>query len=133
MKATCIRTKMIGGGTSYDVYLPIREKGYRPIAAGCYATIIHDGPDWKRDQFYRVDDFLRTPHIDNLPILTTERIEAFDALGKVAKRLEISIARRAFPELDGLRELPFLWTNENHDSALIEIEIDISRHPEITD
>ena len=105
IEAHAIRTEMCGGGTAYDVYIPCRYKGYRPIAAGCYATIIR----YRGQDYYRVADYLRTPEIDALPPLTVERLDAFKRLRKVAERLEARIASRAFPELKGCRKLPGPW------------------------
>ena len=98
---------MCGGGTSYDVLVPKQEKSYYPIAAGCYATVVLR----KGKEFFRVADALRTPEIDDLPILTDERLNAFRRLERIAKRLEIRIARRAFPELRHLKSLPTLWAS----------------------
>ena len=55
VKVLCIRTAMVGGGTSYDVYVPVAHKRYRPITCGCYATVIV----WRGKEYYHVDDCLR--------------------------------------------------------------------------
>jgi hypothetical protein len=109
-KITCmvIRTEMCGGGTKYEVLVPVKAKRYQPIACGhIYATVIrrHD------HDYYRVDDFLRDEAIDGLPALSDERWNAFHRLEQVAKRLEIRIAKRAFVELAGRDTLPTLWAS----------------------
>lgn len=121
MKVLCIRTKMVGGGTSYDVYVPIENKSYRPISFGTYATVI-----WRdKGKYYRVDDFLRTPELDTLPALTDERLDAFKRLRKVARRLEVRIAKRVFKELGSVKKLPTLWGNWTLPSKDVWVEVNI--------
>lgn len=129
MKVTAlvVRTKMIGGGTSYAVYLPCSAKGYRPIAGNCYATvIIHGGyKSYPENHYLRVDDFLRTPDIDDLPMLTEERWDAFKRLDKIGERLETRIAKRAFPELRPLAKLPSLWAPWTKESANRHVTVEL--------
>jgi hypothetical protein len=112
VSARVVRTAMVGGGTSYDVYIPVCGKSYKPIAAGCYATVIV----WRGKEYYRLADYLRTPDLDALPPLTDKRLCAFRRIEKLAERLEAKIAARAFSELTGRKALPFLWSRENHPS-----------------
>ena len=108
-----VRTAMCGGGTSYDVYVPIRCKEYKPIAGNCYATEIW----WNGGRYYRLSDFFRTPRLDKLPARTEERWNAYKRLEKLTDRLEAVLAARAFPELAGARKLPGLWASWNLPSA----------------
>ena len=107
MRALVVRTEMIGGGTSYGVLIPRSQKGYRPITAGIYATVII------RDdkEYYRLNDFLTTPDLDNLPAFSDARWNAFRRIGRLAQRLEAKIAIRVFPELKGRTNLPILWAD----------------------
>ena len=118
------RTKMAGcTGTSYDVYVRTRYKKYRPIAFSAYATVVVlDGKE-----YYRLDDFLRTPEIDALDV-SNARAQAFHHLRAVAERLEIRIAKRAFTELAGLDRLPLLWANWNETSATRIVKVRLHRH-----
>jgi hypothetical protein len=126
IQAHVIRTQMVGGGTSYDVYVPTSFKRYRPIAAGCYATVIHrDG-----GEFYELGDVLRGPTIDALPALTQERIDAFRALREFAEGLAYQIAVRAFPELKSLGRLPSLWACWTKPSKTVVLEVDLDANPE---
>jgi len=122
INAIAVRTKMVGGGNSYDIYVPIDQKSYQPITGHCYATVIH----WKNKKYYRVDDFLRTRKTDNLPALTSERFNAFRKLNKVAKKLEICLAKRAFPELKGKKRLPSFWTDDNFPSKDIKVRFSVN-------
>ena len=107
VQATVFRTKMIGGGTSYDVYLACDQKGYRPISGFQYATIVcRDGK-----QYFSVTDFLRTPTIDALPAFSDDRWNSFKRLRKAAERLEFKLAKQAFPELAKLPKMPPLWAD----------------------
>ena len=127
------RTEMCGGGTSYDVLWPKSAKSYRPIAAGCYATVI--SPSFERygetQGYYRTGDFLRTADLDALPALTTERLNAFRAKERAADRFEARIAARAYSELSGIRAVPSFWINETYPSDVRTITVDMSRHAEI--
>lgn len=118
----CVRTKMCGGGTSYDVYVPVKAKRYHPIVGHVYATVcVRDGRD-----YFAVDDFLRDATIDGLPSFSDERMNAFRRLVRVADRLAIRIARRAFPELASLPKLPMLWADWTLPSDEKRISVKIS-------
>ena len=102
----CVRTRMCGGGTAYDVLIPKKCKRYYPIAFGHYATVVcRNGHD-----YFRIADALRTPEIDELPV-GDERFAAYRHLEQLEKRLAIRIARKVYPELKPLRFLPSLWAN----------------------
>ncbi len=115
MEAHIYRTKIIGGGTGYDVLIPCHQKSYRPISFGTYATIVSratKGNDFKsRVDYYYMADFLRTPEIDALPALSDERWNAFKRLEVIAASLSYQLALKAFPELASVRGLPFLWAD----------------------
>ena len=110
--AHCIRTKMCLGSTTYDVYVPTRQKGYEPITNLCYATVII----WQGERYYRLADFLRTPTMDGLPPFSEERSDAFKRIEKLAKRLEAKLAARVYPELAGHKALPWLSETLDHDT-----------------
>ncbi len=102
--ARVIRTRMCGGGTSYDVLFRTEDKPSRPLHGYQYATVIC------RDngKFYSVRDA-----IDRKPRWSMEagwdKYESGKRLDKRANRLACRIAKRAFPELRGLSKLPDLW------------------------
>ncbi len=117
-----VRTAMCGGGTSYDVYIPVRTKAYRPITGHIYATVIcRDGRE-----YYHLSDWLRDQAIDGLEPLTDERWNAFKRLERIARRLEVRLAKRAFPELAGLDKLPFLWAQWDKPSDTQRIRLTVS-------
>jgi len=103
--AVAVRTCMCGGGTAYDVYFRTKDKPSRPLHNGhCYATeIVRDGI-----HYYPVADA-----IDPKPRWSMdagmEKWNAGEKLRRVASRLALRIAKRAFPELRGARKLPDLW------------------------
>ena len=108
INALCIRTAMCGGGTSYDVYFWKRDKPSHPLHNGhIYATTICHGGFGKDREFFQVRDA-----IDPRPRWTMdagiEKYDAGKALEKLADRLAVRIAKRAFPELNGKRKLPSL-------------------------
>lgn len=122
IRVDVFRTKVIGAGNSYDVLVPVRYKLYRPLAAGCYATVINrDG-----ESYYRVDDFLRTAWLDGLQPLSDERLNEFRRMRRVADRLAIRIAKRAFRELKGRDRMPTLWTETTLPSDRKTIEVDLN-------
>lgn len=105
LEVTVIRTAMAGGGTAYDVYWPTQAKPSRPLHCGhIYATVVCHGSS----QYYRTVDAID-------PRSHWEMDPGFDKwnehrrLERVAKRLDVRIAKRVFPELAKARELPFLW------------------------
>lgn len=121
ISAVVVRTQVIGAGAAYDVYVPCRVKGYRPIAFGCYATKI----GWEGQYYYRVDDLLRTPEIDGLPAFSDERWNAFKSLRRTADRLALRLAKRAFSELTPLSKLPTLWASWKAPNAQQEVPFTI--------
>lgn len=121
MKVLCIRTAMIGGGTSYDVYVPKNQKSFHPIAFGCYATtMVRNGKE-----YFSLADILRTRDGDALPV-GDERSAYFKRIRAIAKRLEARFASRVFPELRGHKKLPFLWAQWSMPSAEKAINVKMS-------
>lgn len=108
VKALCVRTAMIGGGTSYDVYFRCKDKPSRPLHGLQYATEVYPCGWQSGGGFYRVDDA-----IDRRERWSMEqgwdKWESHKKLEKVANRLAVRIAKRAFPELNGAKKLPPLW------------------------
>lgn len=117
---------MVGGGNAYHVLVPKSAKEYYPISEGHYhaTVIVRNGGD-----YFTVSDSLRTPGLDELPALTDERLNAFQRLYKVASRLQTRIAKRAFRELRGRRELPSLWSSDNFPSqdVIVHARIPVNR------
>lgn len=104
------RVAMCGGGTSYSVYWKCADKPSRPLHNGhTYATEILSGDG---GPFYATVDAI-DPKRHWAMEAGCAKYDEFKRLERVAKRLECRIARRAFPELAGLRELPFLWAGWN--------------------
>lgn len=96
---------MCGGGTSYDVYWPKEAKPSYPLHnSHIYATVIRHG---KRDYFRTEDAIDPRSHWEMDP--GEAKYAAFKRIEAKAKRLEARIAKRAFPELHGMRHLPSLW------------------------
>lgn len=125
VEAHCFRTKIIGGGNAYDVYIPTKFKDYRPISGHCYATVIH----LQDEKYYSVDNFLRTPEIDSLPAFSDIRWNTFKELEMKADRIAFETAKKAFPELNSLKKLPTLWAVWEKDlpsaKKVIDIEIEL--------
>jgi hypothetical protein len=109
INATVIRTAMIGGGTSYDVYFLKTDKPSHPLHnSHIYATVIMRDD---REFFKVVDAIDPQSHWKMEPGM--KKCDQFKKLEAIAKRLAVRIAKRAFPELRGLRELPSLWASWN--------------------
>lgn len=122
IQITCIRTKMIGWGTSYSVYIQTRHKSYHPISGFSYATTYHeDGRE-----YFSVADFLRTPAVDSLPPMTDERCDAFRRIERLSSRIAFLACVKAFPEVRKYGKVPFLWTNETHDSSRVDIRFKLT-------
>lgn len=122
IRITCIRTKMIGGGTSYSVYIQTRYKTYHPISGLSYATTYHE--DGRK--YFSVADFLRTPAVDSLPSMTDERCDAFRRIQRLSSRIAFLACVKAFPEVRKYGKIPFLWTNETHDSSRVDIRFKLN-------
>jgi len=110
VKALCVRTQMCGGGTSYDVYWRCQDKPSEPLHNGhTYATkVSHGGLEGVRGYFYATEDAIDPRARWEMPA-GLEKWDSHKRLEKLAKRLSVRVAKRAFPELAGLRELPMLW------------------------
>lgn len=109
VKALCVRTSMIGGGTSYDVYFRCKDKPSRPLHGGyTYATQIYPCGYTGGDGFYSVEDAIDRKERWSME-QGWDKWESHKKLEKVANRLAVRIAKRAFPELNGAKKLPTLW------------------------
>jgi hypothetical protein len=117
--AYCIRTKMCGGGTSYDVYFRKADKPSHPLHNNhTYATVIcRNGKE-----FFEVRDAI-DPESHWRMEAGLEKWDAFKRLEKKANRLAVRIAKRAFPELAGARELPFFWAPWTLPSAEVKVPV----------
>lgn len=123
LKVLCVRTRMIGGGTSYDVYFRCKDKPSRPLHGGyTYATQVYPCGWCDGDGFYRVEDAIDPKERWSME-QGLEKWEAHKKLEKVADRLAVRIAKRAFPELAGAKKLPALWASWNLPSEERWIEV----------
>lgn len=116
---------MCGGGTSYDVYFRCEDKPSRPLHGYQYATEIHPCGYSSGRGFYSVFDALDPKSRWSMDA----GIEKWDARGKLepkADRLAVRIAKRAFPELRGMRKLPGLWASWTLPSAEVWVPVQIS-------
>lgn len=120
--AVCFRTAMCGGGTSYDVYFRTADKPSHPLHCGHYyaTTVCRDGGEF----FSVVDAIDPESHWKMEPGF--EKWEGFRALEQRANRLAVRIAKRAFPELRGLRQLPSLWASWNMPSETKRVRVNIA-------
>lgn len=103
-KALVTRTAMIGGGLSYDVYVP--TKYVHNYDAGRQTTIVQDGKEYL--------DYVQAslPEAHYALPKGWDRYDAFLAHEKAARQTMLTLARSVFPELQALEEdtLPSLWT-----------------------
>lgn len=107
-KALVVRTRMIGGGTKYEVYFRCKDKPSRPLHGSTYATEVYPCGFSKGRGFYSVEDAIDPKQRWGMDC-GWEKWESRKPLEKRAQRLAVRIAKRAFPELAGRRELPMLW------------------------
>lgn len=115
------RTLMIMSGTSYDFYVPVKLKQYKPIVSGHYATQIGlDG-----EYYYRLHDFLRTPDLDGLPAFSEKRLRGFRLLDKIAQKIQFEAMLSVFPELSKYGKVPSLWIDEDHPTDSFKVNITI--------
>lgn len=120
--AICIRTKMCGGGTSYDVYWPVKVKPSHPLHNHhTYATTIINGGK----EYFRTEDAI-DPRSHWEMDAGMEKWTQYKHIEKAAKRLNVRVAKRVFPELKGQRELPFLWASWNLPSMEIDVPVRIA-------
>lgn len=110
VKAFCVRTRMIGGGTKYEVYFRCEDKPSRPLHGYTYATQVYPCGHSSGDGFYRVADAIDPRERWGME-LGPAKWETGKRLEKVAARLSFRIARRAFPELSKIRKMPDLWAS----------------------
>jgi len=119
LEATVFRTKMCGGGTSYNVYLTKSDKQYEPRAGNCYATT-HGR---EGGSYYTLGDFFRTKALDALPDFSDLRWDLFQRHHKACERLAFRIAKAAFEELNELSKLPSLWAPWTLDHAKETVKV----------
>ncbi len=126
IKALVKRTEMCGGGTSYDVYWRCEDKPSRPLHNGhTYATVICLSGPRSKGEFYATRDAIDPRHRWEMPA-GMEKWDAGVLLEKKADRLAVRVAKRAFPELAGLRKLPSLWASWTMPSASKWVSVRIS-------
>lgn len=121
IRVTVFRHKMVCGGSSYDVLIARDQKRYYPITGFSRATTVSANGT----EYYSPDNFFRTPELDQLPCLTTQRLNAFDRLHKFADRFKLKIAQRVFPELRKFDKFPSLWTDETHENSVRHVDITV--------
>lgn len=126
MQALVRRTKMVGGGLSYDVYVPISEIPHFEAMKYHTTTIIYNGINYVEyyDATMPVEHWTKDKGWD--------RYEEYCAHEKSSRVEMLAIARRVFPELnklDGITDhLPTLWTmgllpkhKESHAEYMVEV------------
>lgn len=110
---------MCGGGTSYDVYFRTKDKPSRPLHGGhIYATVIC----FEGGEYYRAADAIDPRSRWELDC-GMAKYDAHKRLERVAGRLAVRIAKRAFPELRGAKALPTLWASWTLPSAKILVPV----------
>lgn len=103
MKALAIRTAMVGGGTSYDLYIPLEE--VPPHARDYWShTIIRGGR-----KFMDFDYATVSAEHCAMPA-GIERLWDYNAHEKRAARAGAAVLRKVFPEFT-LEEMPLLWVD----------------------
>lgn len=122
MRVTVIRTAIIGGGLTYDVYVPLSEVPQHVMDTYPSQTWTHGEKFVDFPAATQSEEHTRMPK-------GIARYQAWCDHETKARRLMLKIARRAFPELHNLRDrdtLPHLWTTglmENETSATAELDV----------
>lgn len=112
------RTKMIGGGTGYDVYFRCADKPSRPLHGSEYATVVLiDGVE-----HYRVYDAIDPKARWSLRA-GLDKWDTHLRHQRIARRLEVRIAKRACPELAGADRIPAVWAPWTLPSAVFEVPV----------
>jgi hypothetical protein len=96
MRVHCVRTAIIGGGCSYDVYVP-QEEIPRAVRPRLSSWIVRDSRT-----FANYPEATLPPSHFDMPT-GLERWDAWRAHAIEANRRMLTIAERAFPELATLR------------------------------
>lgn len=112
---------MIGGGTSYHVYFRKSDKPSHPISNGTYSTTIL----LDRGEYFEVATSIKPRSIWGMEC-GWDKYHAYQRVEKVADRLAVRIAKRAFPELRGLRKLPTLWAGWNQPTAKKWVKVNLT-------
>lgn len=103
MRKLIRRTAMVGGGLSYDVYVPIEDvKDYVPTR---YTTIGWNGKNYLN----YIDATMNVEHYA-MPTGYERYLQYLKHEGK-AKREKLTIIQSIFPETRTLKEYPSLWVN----------------------
>jgi hypothetical protein len=115
-KAIAQRTAMVGGGTSYSVYVDKKQKNFHPLYGSRYATT-HSGSSLD-GEYYKMRDFLMKK--TDMELCKNRPNEAWDAIIKErsqqADSLELEILKKAFPEANNWTKVPSLWIQDTHPS-----------------
>lgn len=101
---------MVGGGLSYDVYIPVTEAPEhvrKACPGGTYYTVIsRDGVD-----YYDFTIATLPKEISDMEQVWS-RYQAWNAHEKTARRTMLVVARQVFPELNRFGDtLPTLWVH----------------------
>lgn len=117
------RDLQVGGGTRYDLLVPIKPESYRPKTGHIFATIVRrEGKD-----FYRLSDALRTPELDSLDLVSEERLIAFRAHEKACRAVAFHVGKELFPEIKCLKRFPEQAVDWSRPSSLRVQRFDIRR------
>ena len=125
VRALCIRTKMIGGGTKYEVLFRKADKPSYPITAGQYATVEIHSIEGRQIEFFNPTTAIM-PEAHWKSEQGLDRYQAFKRLEACAARLACRIAKRAFPELRNRRTLPETWIPDTHPSQEVWVPVNLT-------
>lgn len=115
MRVLCIRTRMIGGGNSYDVYVPLAEVPLYAVEYGRH-QIIRDGKHYMEFDLATVSaEHCAMPQ-------GWDKYTDWKAHQERASRKAAAALREVFPEFTR-DEVPLLWIDGGHPSAAVETVI----------
>lgn len=124
MKVHVVRTRMIGGGLSYDVEVPVSE--VQNYDGTRYTTILRGSERYVNF----VEATLPESHF-KMPT-GVERYQEFLLHKNLARCMMLDIAESVFPELGQVRQhsnqLPILWVTgllEDETSAEFTVDVDL--------
>lgn len=127
MKVNVIRTKMIGGGNSYDVYVPLSQAPEWLGENGKYrSSCTHIGRDsYKtgRHGYYVDYEHATLPESHFEMPQGWERYDDWLQHKKRANAKMLEIARSVFPELNGVDKWPMFWIAGDNPDAEFVVEV----------
>ena len=112
MPVVIVRTKMDGGGTAYDAYVPLSSCENK---SGCQYN-------WRGENYLRFEDATLPPLHEEMAA-GWDRYDGYEAHRKASREVLLNLARSVYPELMDVDSLSELWHGDIHKESDVRVAI----------